>query len=50
MKFYFLRLRFEGAASSLINNCLKPIDSVLEKAKLQPDDIKLVRKLFVVLN
>ncbi|CAF3018586.1 unnamed protein product [Rotaria sp. Silwood2] len=36
------RLRFEGAANSLINNCLKPIDVVLDKTELQVDDIKLI--------
>jgi molecular chaperone DnaK (HSP70) len=38
----FFRLRLDGAANNLINDCLKPIDAVLDKAKLQPDDIKLV--------
>jgi hypothetical protein len=41
------RLRFEGAANTFINNCLKSIDIVLEKAKLQADDIKLVIRLLV---
>ncbi|CAF1102645.1 unnamed protein product [Rotaria sp. Silwood1] len=36
------RLRFEGAANSLINNCLKPIDIILDKTQLQIDDIKLI--------
>lgn len=36
------RLRFEGAASNLINKCLQPIGRILEKAELQTDDIKLV--------
>ncbi|CAF1334790.1 unnamed protein product [Rotaria magnacalcarata] len=36
------RLRFDGVANYLINNCLKPIDIVMDKAQLQPDDIKLI--------
>ncbi|CAF1052595.1 unnamed protein product [Rotaria sordida] len=36
------RLRFEGAANSLINNCLIPIDVLLDKTQLQADDIKLI--------
>ncbi|CAF1120972.1 unnamed protein product [Adineta steineri] len=36
------RLRFDGVANNLINECLKPIDVILEKAKLQTDDIKLI--------
>jgi heat shock protein 1/8 len=40
------RLRFEGAANTFINNCLKSIDIVLDKAQLQADDIKLVIRCF----
>jgi len=39
---FSVRLRFEGVANTLINDCLKPIDIILEKAQLQADDIKLV--------
>lgn len=39
---FISRLRFEGVTNNLVNDCLKPIDIVLEKAKLQADDIKLV--------
>ncbi len=39
---FFVRLRFEVVENTLINDCLKPIDIILEKAQLQADDIKLV--------
>jgi molecular chaperone DnaK (HSP70) len=46
--FKYFRLRFEGAANALINDCLKPIDIVLDKAQLQPDDIKIVNYIFLL--